>query len=121
MKGKAKGKEKRLALSGAFTGAANGLLGGGGGMLAVPALQRAGYPEREAHATAIAVILPASLVSGAVYLAYGAAPPALLVPVALGVCAGGAAGAGLLSRLSSKWVSAIFALVMLAAGLWMAL
>ncbi len=114
-----KANRKRLVAGGAMTGLANGLLGGGGGMLAVPLLRRAGYEEKSAHATAIAVILPASLVSGAIYASFGAAPPALLVPTALGVCAGGAAGAKLLSRLSARWASALFSLVMLAAGLWM--
>ena len=56
---------------GAAVGAANGLLGGGGGMLAVPILEKAGLEERCAHATAIAVIAPASLVSGIVYLCSG--------------------------------------------------
>lgn len=40
-------------------------------------------------------------------------------PVSAGVLAGGIAGAFLLKKLSAKWVSAVFALVMLAAGLKM--
>lgn len=103
---------------GALVGIANGLFGGGGGMLAVPLLRAGGLPPRSAHATAIAVILPASLVSGAVYLFGGAVPMSVFVPAALGVFAGGAAGARLLGRLPSRAVTFVFALLMLAAGLW---
>lgn len=115
-------KKNKAALiaGGALTGVANGLLGGGGGMLAVPLLQRtAGYAAQEAHATAIAVILPASLLSGGIYLACGTVPLSVLVPVALGVCAGGLLGAKLLARVSARAVTLIFAALMLAAGVKM--
>lgn len=114
--------KRRIALftGGALTGAVNGLLGGGGGMLAVPLLQRAAnLPARRAHATAIAVILPASVLSGAVYFVHGAVPVQVLLPVALGVCLGGFLGAKLLARCSARAVTALFAALMLAAGLRM--
>lgn len=114
---------KKLATyltGGALTGAANGLFGGGGGMIAVPFLQRvAKYPALRAHATAIAVILPASLISGSVYAFGGLVPPDVLVPVAAGVAAGGFFGAKLLSRVSGRAVTFVFALIMLAAGIRM--
>lgn len=90
-------------------------------MLAVPLLTKGGLPPREAHATAIAVILPASAVSGAVYLAHGLVPPWALVPTALGVALGGFFGAKLLGRLPVRAVTLLFALLMLAAGIRMAL
>ena len=46
-------------LAGGGVGFVNGLLGGGGGMVAVPALCGAGLGVASAHATAIAVVLPA--------------------------------------------------------------
>lgn len=105
---------------GALTGAVNGLLGGGGGMLAVPLLQKvAALPARESHATAIAVVLPASLVSGIVYLLFGLVPLEILVPVALGVSAGGFLGAKLLARFSADKITFLFALLMFAAGVRM--
>ena len=104
---------------GALIGVANGLFGGGGGMLAVPLLCAGGLPPRKAHATAIAVILPASVVSGAVYLFHGFAPAGVLLPVALGVAAGGYLGAKLLGVLPERIVTFIFACFMLAAGLRM--
>lgn len=109
----------RSAAGGALVGAANGLLGGGGGMLAVPLLRAGGLPARKAHATAIAVIAPASLVSGAVYLLFGFIPAPVLVPVALGVALGGAIGAKLLFVLPVRAVTVLFALLMVVAGVKM--
>ena len=110
--------ENKWALlgGGSAIGICNGLLGGGGGMLAVPLLRAAGKPQRQAHATAIAVILPASAVSGTVYLLHGLCPLPLLAPVALGVAAGGYFGAKLLASLPARLVSVVFGLLMLLAG-----
>lgn len=115
------GKHTGRFLGGAAVGAANGLFGGGGGMIAVPLLERAGLPTRRAHATAIAVVLPATLAGGLVYALGGLAPLAVLLPVALGVFFGGICGARLLSVLPAAWVDALFGLFMLAAGVRMML
>ena len=58
-----KGKKHLLftAAGGLAVGLINGLLGAGGGMLAVPILAKAGLSQREAHAGSLAVILPLSL------------------------------------------------------------
>lgn len=109
----------KILLGGAAVGAANGLFGGGGGMIAVPLLERMGRPARRAHATAIAVVLPATALSAAVYLFEGAVPLAVLVPVSIGVLAGGIAGARLLSRITGRAVNVLFSAFMLAAGLRM--
>ncbi len=112
-----KGKRAGILLAGgAAVGVLNGLLGGGGGMLAVPLLGAAGLETRRAHATAIAVVLPASAASGLVYLLGGMAPPAVLLPAALGVALGGFLGAKLLGVLPVRLVTLIFALLMAAAG-----
>lgn len=113
-------KKKRTAfgiLLGAVIGAANGLLGGGGGMLAVPALSALGLSARQSHATAILVILPISVVSAIVYIAGGQAEWDVLWSTGLGVIAGGALGAVLLSRLKGAWIRVLFALIMIAVGL----
>lgn len=116
-----KGKKSALLLAGGAVGTLNGLFGGGGGMVAVPALTRAGVPTLRAHATAIAVILPACLVSAVVYLVCGLVPYRPLIPVAVGVTAGGLVGAKLLPRLSAHIVTFLFAAFMLAAGIRMML
>ncbi len=109
------GKAEKI-LCGVGVGAANSLFGGGGGMLAVPMLQRAGLEEKKAHATAILLILPVSLLSFLLYALKGLYDFALLLPVALGVTAGGAVGARLLGKLPVKTVNLIFAALQFAAG-----
>lgn len=104
---------------GALLGAINGLFGGGGGMLAVPLLAAEGLKPVRAHATAIAVILPVSLVSGIVYALHGFTPLHVLLPTALGVIFGGYLGAKLLGILPERAVMAIFSLLMVAAGVRM--
>lgn len=119
-KGEKEGKVKEKTsgyylVGGGLTGIVNGLLGGGGGMLAVPVLQR-NMIAQKAHATAIAVILPASIVSGIVYLLSGYAPTEVLLPVTAGAVLGGFLGAKLLSRVPARPLTFFFALLMLAAG-----
>lgn len=88
-------------------------------MLAVPLLQSVGDTEKEAHATAILVILPVSLVSFLVYYFSGFYDFSLLIPTALGVTAGGFLGAKLLGKLPTKTVNLIFAVLQAAAGAYL--
>ncbi len=114
--GTKKGFFARIAGGGAV-GAANGMFGGGGGMIAVPLLERIeGRGTAAAHATAIACILPASLVSAAVYTVAGLVPWAALLPTAIGVLAGGYLGARLLPLLPPRALDLAFSAVMLLAG-----
>ena len=109
-------KSLRYLAGGAGVGAVNGLFGGGGGMIAVPVLEGAGFSTLRAHAPAIAVILPACIVSGIVYFLGGFAPLNVLLPVAIGVALGGALGAKLLPVLPERFVNLLFGVLMLAAG-----
>ena len=111
-------KEKcAMALTGALTGVANGLFGGGGGMIAVPLMTYfMKMKTKVAHATALLVILPITVVSAIVYIVSGRADFSIVLPISIGVTAGGAVGALLLSKLKPKIVVKIFAVVMLAAG-----
>ena len=52
-------------------GIVNGLLGAGGGMIAVPLLKKLGLSQKQAHANAVAVILPITVLSAALYLIKG--------------------------------------------------
>ena len=79
------------------------------------------FPPKVAHATAILIILPLSVLSGFFYIAFGELQPFMALSAGLGVVAGGAAGALLLSKLSSRWVVVVFSAVMAAAGLKMLL
>ena len=112
-------KVSALVLCGLFIGALNGLLGGGGGMLAVPALSTLGdVPTKKAHATAIAVMLPMSVLSAVVYTVMGTYNIGLGWTSCLAVTLGGAGGALLLGRLSKELTSLVFYALMLAAGLY---
>lgn len=116
------GKNWYAVGGGLLTGTANGLFGGGGGMIAVPYLEKvAKYPTASAHATTIAVVLPATLVSAAVYLFFGLVPFFVFFPVSLGVILGGFFGAKLLGRLDPKITAIVFSVFMLVAGVRMLL
>ncbi len=112
----------RGAFTGVAVGAANGLFGGGGGMIAVPLLSGVmGYEEKAAHATAILIIAPVSLASAIAYAAAGYVSLNIVIPAAIGMTAGGALGALFLNRIPVFAVKAIFIAVMLAAGIRMVL
>ncbi len=108
--------------TGALAGFFNGLFGGGGGMIVVPMLiHLLNCPPKKAHATAILIILPLSIVSGLFYLSFGVLNPAIALPTSVGVVLGGAIGALLLSKLSNEWTLIIFSIVMAIAGVKMLL
>ena len=112
----------RGACAGAAIGAANGLFGGGGGMIAVPVLGGLlGYPQRCAHATAILIIAPVSLAGVIAYAFAGYLWLNIALPAAVGMVAGGALGALGLNKLPLNAVRLIFIAVMLAAGIRMVL
>lgn len=108
-------RAKQIAC-GVVVGAANSLFGGGGGMIAVPMLGKIGLREKEAHATAILLILPVSLLSFLLYAARGVYDLSVLLPTAIGVTAGGLLGAKLLGKLPVKAVETAFAVLQALAG-----
>lgn len=85
-------------------------------MLAVPLLKGTGLDEKRAHATAILVILPVSILSFVLYAVRGYYNANVLIPTALGVTAGGFLGAKLLGKLPTKMVNLLFAALQFAAG-----
>ena len=114
-------KNTQRGVCGVAVGAANSLFGGGGGMIAVPLLQKTGMSEKEAHATAILVILPVSLLSFALYALQGFYKPSVLIPTSLGVTAGGFLGAKLLGKMPAKTVNLVFAVLQAIAGVFLLL
>lgn len=107
-------------LTGGIAGLANGVFGGGGGMIVVPMLTYLlNCPPKKAHATAILIILPISIVSGLFYTAFGNLNLRIGLPVTIGVVLGGISGALLLSKLSSRWTVLIFSIIMASAGIKM--
>lgn len=112
-------KNGKLMLSGTAVGLANSLFGGGGGMIAVPALKKSGLDTKRAHATAILFILPVSLCSFAVYFWRGLYDVSVLIPTSIGVSVGGVVGAKLLKKLPEKTVALVFAVLQAVAGVYL--
>jgi uncharacterized membrane protein YfcA len=112
----------REMISGFATGVVNGLFGAGGGIIAACALMRfCGFEPPRAHATTISVIFPLTLVGGIVYATTNMVAWDVLVYVAPASLAGSAVGAFLIGKIPSKWLTRIFSLLILAAGVWMLL
>lgn len=110
-------KEFSVYFVGLAAGIINGLLGGGGGMIVVPGLALTlGLTAKKSHATALAVILPASVISACVLLFTFKNDLILLSATTLGVSLGGVVGALLLKKLKNPAITKIFAVLMLLAG-----
>ena len=110
-------KKLFAALFGLLAGAANALFGGGGGMLVVPAMEGLlDVTEREAHASAIAVMLPISVLSAILLSIRGAMDVGLALTVGGGAVVGGACGALLLNKVPKGVLSLLFYGVMIYAG-----
>jgi len=56
---------------GLITGFANGFFGSGGGLIAVPLLEKTDLNCQKSHATSIAITLPLSIISAFIYLKSG--------------------------------------------------
>ncbi|MEE0858426.1 MAG: sulfite exporter TauE/SafE family protein [Acutalibacteraceae bacterium] len=103
---------------GGITGFLNGLLGAGGGMVAVPVLKR-DMETKEAHATCISIILPMSIASAVSYILKGAVEIKDVFPYLPGGIIGAFLGIYLLKKVKPKFIKKLFALVMLWAGVRM--
>ena len=109
-----------LIITGAVTGVISGLFGGGGGMVVVPMLTiLCGLKEKQAHATAIAIILPITAISGLIQIFCGNYQLQIGIPTLIGTCVGGAIGAFLLKFIDNKILIKIFAVIMFIAGVKM--
>lgn len=109
-------KNKKIIPIGLVVGLANGLFGAGGGTLLVPALQKfLNLETKKSHATALAVILPLSVISAGIYIWGVDIDWKIVALVSAGGVCGGVIGAKLLSKLAAWWINILFG-VMLAGG-----
>lgn len=104
------------ALSGLSVGFVNGLLGAGGGIIAVPLLKKLGLERKEAHANAVAVILPITLLSAALYLFKGYVSLSDSLAFIPGGLIGSIIGTYCLRKISPVWLKRIFGGFMVYAG-----
>lgn len=110
----------KYAAIGFVTGAANGLFGSGGGTIAVPAMVLLlGAEEHNAHATAISIILPLTILSVFFYISNSHIDWELTVKVIAGGLAGGYIGAKLMGKCSTSLLRKIFGIFMILAGVRM--
>ena len=107
----------KCAVIGGFAGIVNGLFGAGGGMILVPLLSKwAGLDYRTSLATSVAVILPLSVTSAAVYMFRHDFDILSAVPYAIGGLAGGIIGGKLFKKVSVAWMRKIFAAFLIYGG-----
>lgn len=110
----------KKALIGVITGFANGLFGAGGGTLVVPAMEKfLDVETHKAHATAIAIILPLSILSTFIYGKGVDIDWKLVIYVSIGGVVGGYIGAKFLNKISSNSLHKIFGIFMIVAAVRM--
>ncbi len=110
----------KYILIGIAAGVANGLFGSGGGTIAVPAMVfLLDADEHKAHATALLIILPLTLVSAYFYLSNNYVDWNITWKAMVGGVVGGAIGAFLLNKCPSKILRKIFGIFMILAAIRM--
>lgn len=112
----------KTALIGVVMGLVNGLFGSGGGTILVPCLVFImNIEDHKAHATAISIILPISLISSLIYFRYDVVDLSLTLKVAVGSIAGALLGSCLLNKISVNILRKIFGIFMIIAAIRMVL
>jgi len=108
----------KSVIIGLITGVANGLFGAGGGTIAVPAMVILLKEEdRKAHATAISIILPLTVISSIFYVKNGFLDINITWKAIVGGMAGGFLGAKLLNICPVNLLRKIFGVVMIIAAI----
>lgn len=111
-----KRSRRTVLLGGLAAGVINGLLGSGGGMIAVPTLEHSGTEPRRAHAASVAIMLPLSVVSAAFYLRSGHVSLSQALPYIPGGAVGALVGVLLLRRINAGLLKRIFGAVAVFSG-----
>ena len=104
----------KLVAIGLVAGLINGLFGSGGGTIVVPSLVfLLKLQDYKAHATAIPIILPLSIISVIVYLFNNKVPFDLALFVVIGGIGGSYIGAKFLNKIPVKYLRKIFGSVII--------
>ena len=113
---KTKMKKFMSGIFGIAIGLINGTIGAGGGLVAVPLLQKSGLAQKDSHANALAVLLPISLVSALTYIYRGQVKITDALPFMPTSVLGAVLGTVALRKIPTNLLSKIFAVFMLYVG-----
>jgi len=106
-------KNTRKIAIGLIAGLFNGLFGAGGGVAAVPLLERAGVEAKKSHATSVALIFMLSLVSAGMYALKGKLDVTTAFMFIPGGLAGAFVGAFLLKKIPNSLLRRVSGIIML--------
>ena len=109
-------KKWKTGLCGIAIGLCNALFGAGGGLLAVPYFKACGLDQKKAQALSLAVTLPLTALSAAVYLLRGYVTLSDAGRFWLPGLLGAAGGTLLFKRAPARVLHALFALLLCWAG-----
>lgn len=112
-------KKIKNILLGIAIGAVNILIGSCGGIVAVESLKKNGLEQTKAHATAVAVILPLSLISAIGYIAKGEVCLSDSYIYLIPGLVGSVIGSWLLPKIPQKILNKVFSVFMIYAGVRM--
>lgn len=103
-------------LLGAVTGICNGLFGSGGGIVAVPMLQKGGVSVKKSHATSLALTLPLSAASAYFYASGNAFQWSEALPLIPFGLIGAVIGSMLMKKISCTLLKRIFGVLLIISG-----
>ena len=109
-------QQTKWALTGAGAGVIGGFFGGGGGMIAVPLLQKSGLSSRQVFATSLGVILPLTVASLVVALFRDGLDLGAAWPYLVGGAVGGIIGGRFLKSIPTLWLHRAFGALLLWGG-----
>lgn len=108
----------KLILIGIIAGLANGLFGSGGGTIVVPALTYIlNVKDHKAHATAISIILPLTIISTFIYIKGKSIPLNIAFKVVSGGIIGSIIGAKILNKIPTLLLRKAFGSIIIVTAL----
>ena len=109
-------KTKYKLLTGVTAGLLNGLFGSGGGVVAVPLLERSELEQRKCHATSVVLIFVLSLFSTVMYALKGSLDVSTALEFVPAGLLGAFVGASLLKKIKNNALKRVFgALILISA------